>query len=515
MKNYSVIILAFLLFSCDNFLKEDPKGQLPTDNFFTSKADLDMSITALFGQFQNLNQQPGRALYAYCADDVTAQNSGNKARFAEYDMFKFTSGNVELGNWYSYLYATIKATNFIINNAVKTPADENFINARLGQAYLIRAYCYFNLVRIWGSIPIVTKVEINYDAQKETTAAVYALIESDCTMAEKMLPIKHDIVPYFQNGINVAPGKGAAKALLASVYMTEAGWPLKKGAPYYDKAAEKYKEIIDNEAAYGYILEPKIIDLTIETTGNYSKEIVWGAFYNINQQSYMGCLSELPEETAGWCDLLVEIEFYNSMPAGPRKDAWILKDICLMSKTDPATGKPAMVPWNSTETNQQHPHWRKNIDNGKWDFKIDANGKVSYTSAGLAWNSGRTKFIFRYADILLLYAEAKAFGSSAPDALAYTCVNRVRKRAGLQDAPAMSVTEFQKAVLDERRWETAGMENGCMSRFFTMQRQEILHKQKDYRSAKDSPINQSLALNESFYYFPIPDREILIVPQMK
>jgi hypothetical protein len=515
MKKYSILLLAFLLFSCDDFLKEDPKGQLSAENFFTSKSDLDMSITALYGQFQNLNQQPGRALYAYAADDVTAQNSGNKTRFAEYDMFNFTSGNTELGNWYSYLYATIKACNYIINNAARTPADESFINARLGQAYLIRAYCYFNLVRIWGNIAIVTKVEINYDAQKSAPADVYALIESDCVMAEKMLPIKQSVVPYFQNGINVAPGKGAAKALLASVYMTEAGWPLKKGAAYYDKAAEKYKEIIDNESEYGYILEPKIIDLTVETTGNYSKEIVWGAFYNINQQSYMGCLSELPEETSGWCDLLVEIEFFNSMPDGPRKDAWILKDICLLSKKDAVTGNPVMVPWNSAETNQQHPHWRKNVDNGKWNYKVDANGQVSYTNAGLAWNSGRTKFIFRYADILLLYAEAKAFGSSSPDNLAYTCINRVRERAGLNDIHSMSTTEFQKAILDERRWETAGMEHGCMSRFFTMQRHEILHKQKEYRSAKDNPITRNLTLSEKDYYFPIPDREILIVPQME
>jgi len=515
MKRYSFLIIAILLCSCSDFLEEDAKGKLTPDDYFSSKNDLDMAITAVFDQFQQLNQQPGRNLYVYSADDVTSQNAGNKTRWIEWDTFNYNSGNTELGNWYAYLWQTIKACNYVINNAEKTPADEDFINARLGQAYLVRAYCYFNLVRCWGKIPIVTEVEIDYDREKEEPSAVYELIESDCLKAEEMLPVMQDVDPYLQNGINVAPGKGAAKALLASVYMTEAGWPLKKGESYYDKAAEKYKEIIDNEAEYGYILEPNVMDLTVETTSNYSKEIVWGEFHNVNQEHYMGPQCELPEETGGWCDLMVEIEFFNSMPAGPRKDAWILQEICLLSKTDPVTGKPIMVPWNSPETNQQHPHWRKNIDNGSWDYTVDADGNVTYTDKGIQWSSGRTRFIFRYADILLLYAEAKAFGSNGPDDLAYASINRVRERAGLEDIPTMSTTDFQQAILDERRWETAGMEGSCMGRFFTMQRHEILHKQKEYRSSKDLALNSSLALSEAFYYFPIPDREVLIVPRME
>lgn len=514
MKKYSILIIMLFLFSCSDFLEEDPKGQLSPDNFFNSKEDLDMAITAIFDQFQNINQQPGRNLYMYCADDVTSQNAGNKTRWAEYDMFNYNSGNTELGNWYAYLWQTVKACNYVINNAEKTPADEDYINARLGQAYMVRAYCYFNLVRIWGEIPIVTEVEINYDKQKETPAAVYELIESDCLKAEEMLPIKYDVEPYFQNGINVAPGKGAAKALLASVYMTEAGWPLKKGESYYDKAAEKFKEIIDHESEYGYILESNIIDLTIETTSNYSKEIVWGEFHNVNQEHFMGPQCELPEESGGWCDLLVEIEFFNSMPDGPRKNAWVLKDICLLSKLDDE-GNPLMVSWNSTQTNQQHPHWRKNIDTGNWDYQVDEEGNVSYTAQGTQWSSSRTRFIFRYADILLMYAEAKAFGSNGLDDLAYTCINRVRERAGLEAVSTMSNSDFQKAVLDERRWETAGWEGSCMGRFFTMQRHEILHLQKDYRSSDDLPLNAALTLSEDFYYFPIPDREILIAPQMQ
>ena len=71
------------------------------------------------------------------------------------------------------------------------------------------------------------------------------------------------------------------------------------------------------------------------------------------------------------------------------------------------------------------------------------------------------------------------------------------------------------SVLDERRWETAGMEHSCMGRFFTMQRHEILHLQKNYRDAAELSLNPKLTLSEEFYYFPIPDNELLIVPGLK
>ena len=523
-KIFILIAVTFSLFNCSEFLEEDPKGKLSPDDFFSSKTDLDLAITALFAKFQAVVSRTGRGVYTYCADDVTSQNAGNKSRFAEYDMFNFNSGNSELGDLYSVIWSAVKAANYIIKNAERTPAEEAFIHQRLGQAYFIRAYCYFHLVRLWGKIPIVTDLTIDYDRPREEVADVYELIESDCMQAETMLPINHTVAPYFRYGINLAPTKGAAKALLASVYITEAGWPLEKGAAYYDLAAAKYKEIIDDEVAYGYKLEPNIIDLTIETASNYSKEIVFGAFFNRSGSAatsgdwYVGSLSELPEETNGFCDLIVELEFFNSMPDGPRKDAWILQDISILGKVDPVTGVPPLVvPWDSSETRQRHPHWRKNIDNGSWNYsKDEITGKVTYTNAGLSGRASKTKFLFRYADILLLYAEAKAFGSTGADELAYTSLNRVRLRAGLSTFlfDELSTEEFQQTVMDERRWETAGMELSCMNRFFTMQRHKILHLQADYRDPDDLPLNPALTLSEDFYYMPIPDRELLIVPSL-
>ncbi len=515
LKLISFFVIIALTVSCEDFLMENPKGSLTPDSFFQSSNDLDLALTSMYGAFQQINQQAGRGLYAYIGDDITAMDAGNKSRFAEFDRFYYNSGNGELVSLYSALWSTVKAANFVILNGEDTPGGEEFVNHRVGQAYFIRAYTYFMLVRLFGDVPIVDDISIDFNKQRQSPDVVYDFILSDIDEAEKRLPLFHDVDPYFQNGINVAPGEGAVKALKASVFMTMAGWPLKKGEAWYDMAAEIFQEIIENEGKYGYELEPDIIDLTIVPNFKYSKEIVFGAFHHANQNLFMGPLMELPEETRGWSDLMVEIEFYNSMPDGPRKDAWILSEVSLSGNRDPVTGLARMVPWNSSETNQRHPYWRKNIDDGTWNYEQFPDGSIYYDEASLPYNSGSTRMIIRYADLLLLYAEARAFGSSGADALAYESLNRVRERAGLDPIVSGSLSKeaFQKAVLDERRWETAGLEHSMMGRFFTMQRHEILEDQVEYRDPGDTTINPEFVSDpKRFYYLPIPDQESLIVP---
>ncbi|MDR0429585.1 MAG: RagB/SusD family nutrient uptake outer membrane protein [Tannerellaceae bacterium] len=512
---YFIIGAVFALSSCDSFLEEKAEGRLTPGSLFQDLEGLDMALTGLYNQYVQTNMYVFRSIHTWCGDDVTAQNAGNKTRFAEYDMFNFNSGNTEILDQYKTYYATIKACNNIINNAGQMTIDQAVLNSRLGQAYFLRALNYFMLVRIWGRIPLVTEVSIDYTRPRAEVAEIYELIESDALKAEEMLPLNHTVSPYFAGGINVAPNKAAAKALLASIYMTEAGWPLKKGSEYYDKAAAKYKEIIDKEGqeGYNYMLEPDIRTLVEEPASNYSKEIVFGEFHNINNNGYGGPYTELPEESSGWCDLIVELEFYNKFPEGPRKDAWFLTKITLTGREkDPETDKYPVLNWDDPGTNQRHPHWKKNIHNGAWDYDYETG---YYTASGLTGSCSKTRYIFRYADILLLYAEAVAFGNGGVDPFAIECVHRVQTRAG---APLTSTTiskeDFRQAVLSERRWETAGMEHSCMGRFFTMQRHEILHLQKNYRSPDDLPLNSGLSLSEEYYYFPIPDAELLIVPDL-
>jgi len=516
---FCLLIVALMATSCENFLTEDPKGALTPDALFKDANGLDMAISGIYATFVSTVNATEDQLYMWCGDDVTSQNFENKIRFAEFDRFYYNSGNVDLlALWQNY-YACIKACNNVINNAENMDIDETFRDQRVGQAYFFRALEYFMLVRIFGPVPMPTTTDIDYTTTRSSVEDIYTLIESDIAKAEKYLPDNWTVQPYFNFGINVSPTSGAAKALEASVWMTEAGWPLNKGAAYYDKAAAKYKEIIDNASTYGYKLEPDIRNLVTEAGGDYNHEIVFGGFLSINWWQFASAYNEFPEEAGGWCDLLPELDFFNNFPEGPRKDAFFLTTIYI------AGDNPRLVPWDDPQTNQRHPHFKKNVDSSiGWVYNYDTK---SYTGDGMNWGqSGKTRYLFRYADILLLYAEAVAYGTGDIN-VAVPYVLKVQDRAGEADnlkvKTGMSREAFQQAVLNERKWETCGNECSTMGRFFTMQRHGILQNQSSYRittgDLHDTTLNPAFisqtSPSEQFYYFPIPDQEMLIVPGLK
>jgi hypothetical protein len=398
--------------------------------------------------------------------------------------------------------------------------DSIFVNNRLGMAYFLRALEYFYVVRCWGPVPLVTTVTIDPATPRSPVADIYTQIESDVAQAETLLPDNWTEDPYFRNGINYAPNTGAAKVLEASVWMTEAGWPLNKGTGYYDKAAAKYKEVIDNESKYGYILEPDIRTLVGGgAAGNYSHEIVFGCFLSNAWYQYANGNCEYPDDAGGWSDYFPELYFYYTFPAGLRKQAFFAPQVYLSS-----TGK--MVHWDDPSTSHRFPLYKKDVDDGYnyYNYADSSYGDASTIHYG---QSGKTRFLFRYADVLLLYAEAVAYGSGGVTQDAVNDVLRVQNRAGEADSykvnTGMSVADFQQAVLNERKWETCANETSVMGRFFTMQRHGILQDQAKTRIVAgfgdpsviaNAPLNPTFAAltapDEKFYYFPIPDAEMQI-----
>ena len=89
----------------------------------------------------------------------------------------------------------------------------------------MRAISYFYLTRTWGEVPMPTEATIDNNRPNAKVADIYNLIEADLQKAESMLPDHWD-GKMRQNGIDILPTKGSAKALLANVYLTMAGWPL-------------------------------------------------------------------------------------------------------------------------------------------------------------------------------------------------------------------------------------------------------------------------------------------------
>ncbi len=500
MKNYFVIFtLCALATSCSkDLLKEEPKVPTGTE-FYTNANDLSLAATGLYA-LNNVafNQVAGFAT-CYGSDDVGVARIGNKLSFSDFDTFQPNSSNDRMTNWWTSFYATIKSCNSMILNYEKASATEDEKNRAAGQAYFLRALSYFFLTRTWGSIPLTTDNNVDYTRKKAEPSEIYTLIVADLQKAETMLPDSWSgMGVQFQSGVNVAPTKGSAKALLANVYLNMAGWPLKQ-ADKYALAAAKAKEVIDKKASYNVDLYPDFASLW-KKEFQYNNEAVFACYYNNNvpntpwnQWNMMGPNSSQPGDEAGWDDWFGEISFYNSFPGGARKNA-TYQSVYMIAGT----------PKDWTATTLKHPYFQKYRDDASYN---------PVTHVG-NWAGNHTVYIIRYAEVLLTYAEAQAMASGA-DATAYGAINLVRHRAGLGDLkPGLSQSVFRDSVVAERGWEFAGLEPAA--RWFDLQRTETVAKANAKRSPLEEPLKGKPDDNtHAFYLAPIPINDQQLNPNLR
>jgi hypothetical protein len=484
------LAVALFAIACNkSFLDEKPDGSITPVSFYKTGEDLEMAEAALALQLNGaFNSVVGTY---YGADDITSKRAGNKIEFSDFDAFNANSSNSRMTAWWNYFYATIKSANSLIQNyANAATATEEQRNNAAGYAYFMRAISYFFLTRTWGEVPLTTEAVPQADRSNATVADIYNLIVADLQKAETMLP-DHWTGKSRQNGIDILATKGSAKALLANVYLTMAGWPLKQ-SDKYALAAAKAKEVIDGKATWGYDLMTNFAD--IWKIGNkFNKESVFACYFNNDIPAWswengnmMGPNPFAPDyEEGGWEDGYGEITFYNKFPAGARKDATYQS--AYFVKNDPNN----VVTWQNTL--QKHPYFLKYRDDNSYDWA---------THKANDWWGSATTFLIRYSEVLLTYAEAKAM-SSGVDASAYDAINQVRLRAGLTALQTgLSQTAFRDSVVAERGWEFAA-EVGI--RWFDLLRTETVQKANAGRNAAEVPlINQPSDANHTYYWAPMP-----------
>ena len=487
-------LIIFLFFStllvgtgCQRFLQEDLRGKVLGDAALSTQAGLESALT---GTYKGLGNTWGTGFLHATAigatmggDDVTTLPGGNKAELKEFDTFTVTAGNSRTGNLYSGCYKTIQSANNIINNYKKTVGVAATINIIAGEAYFLRALSYYWLVRLYGSIPLITSAEFSLDLlniKRTEPAKIYALIESDLLLAEQMLPnTKRDVG---------RPNIGSAKALLADVYLTEGGWPIKDQSKYA-LAATKAKEVIDNHSTYGFQLLPTFAAVFVnDPTLNGTAEDVFVIGANKANGTTLDAnygWSAMPGDIGGWDDFFSEINFFKDFPAGPRKDKTFAVTYTKSNGT--------VLTWQQLVTG--HPYYQK-----FW-IKQDDPGAQNYSSS-LPFP------MMRYAHVLTIYAEAMA-RSGGPDALAYTCINSIRTRAGLTSLSVLSPADFAAAVVQERAWEFAGER----TRWFDLVRLEMVEVANSHRDPAENAIPNPIT--KANYTFPLPLSEVLANPNLK
>lgn len=539
--------------SCSDFLDEDPKGQMSEANVFKSQADLDASIHTIYEKLNQTQSWTNPMYPQWQGDDMAANPSSNKQAVAALDVFSSDGENKGVKDAWSQHFALIKACNWVIENASKTPTSQEEINIALGNAHFWRAYAYFYMVRIFGPLPMVVTTDPSAtNVAPSSVEEIYNLIVDDLKKAEGWLPTSYSQAPRNHDGVDAWVTKQATQATLTAVYMAMAGYPLNKGKEYYALAAAKAKEVIDNNGTYGFYNDP-VWNHVYSMGHNYNKETILGIDNNWNSGSWdhdsqlTSCCRFEGLGDGGWGDAWGEIAFWKRYPEGPRKDAvyapkiTFQKDatitkVCNWWDLD-AEGKPVVEAY--------HPMfaiYTVNCDGdnlAKEKFAPYNYLEPNYTNM----TNGRRHRLIRYAEVLLWYAESAA-RSGGDLAKAKEYLREVRKRAvndvenvtlsdGTKVAIAnMTADQLAEACYIEHGWEVAGQWTQMVTRRADEFRMNELKKNFDYRvankpvvvavengkeyTAKESvPVVKSTWAGDESIYCPYPTTEVEKNPNLK
>lgn len=483
MKRYLFLAIATacLAASC-SFLEEDPRGRQHSDGFFSRPQDLDASLNSLYyvvSVSQMQNNHVGTNFLS--GDDISTHPASNKQGLREFDQYDVKNNNSWMQSLWEQRFKVIKAANFIINNAGRTPgASAEAITQTIAQAHYWRAFSYFYLVTTWGPVPVMLKEEIDYNAPLKSESEIYSLILSDLKIAEEGCPVEYSAAPYFQNGVNIAVSKAAVKATMAYVYMCMAGWPLNRTEHYADAAA-KALEVIEGveNGTYKYGLLDKFSDIHSIAHNRSNKELLLGIYYNRDRNSNASAATDcLLEMNGGWGDTNGEIKFWMEFPDGPRKEATYFPKLLLKNKK--AEDSEGEEPEESEEEVEPEPEW---VERDWWYSPKDKNGKdtrevvapvfmksVEGAVQGQEFDykdpngciayGEKTIQVIRLSQVYCWYAEAVGRAGTGNIAKAAEVLGKVGARAyadgQMPDYASMSYQQLAEAAYNEHGWEVAG-----------------------------------------------------------
>jgi starch-binding outer membrane protein, SusD/RagB family len=486
MKKILFFLTLFLVAtSCDKFYEED------LSTLITSESGALNNVTgltaALAGAYRPLSGGFAGAATPAClmgSDDLTTNKASNKADFREFDQFVVSNTNQRLAQPWNGCYKAIQQANNIIANYGKASGSQATLNQIAGEAYFIRAWSYFWIVRMHGKAPIVLNSQKYDDASLKISASsvedIYAQIIADLKLAETLVQNKKP-----------APGRvglGTIKHMLAKVYLQMTGYPL-NDVSKYALAASYAKNVIDNQATYGFGLMDDFNSLwptaTMNNDGN-KEEVFTFTFQGTgsarNSNALYG-ISPRPPEAGGWDDFMSELTFFNEFPAGYRKNCTF--------QTSWTNASGVVIPYTLFQT--KRPYYRKM-----------QGDKLSY----------QTQFSIpmeRFAETLMIFAEAQVMSTgNASDPLALEAFNKIKRRgAGLPpNTPNASVDATsltQKQIITEKGWEFAGE----FIRWFDLVRLQLVQETVD----KKDP-DELKPLGPIKYFAPMPNVETDVNPNL-
>jgi hypothetical protein len=420
----SVIFLA----GCEDFLDKNLQGNLTQESFPASQSDALLATNAVYATTRDwFFNSGGYPILDIMSDDSHKGSNPNDQlpNVGPYDNFTFTTTGDGLDRWWATLYEGIKRANVVIEKLPGITMDESLKNRYIAEARFLRGIFYFDLVRAWGEVPLVTTTTPPLKLAKSNKADIYALVIGDFTFAKDNLPLKSG----YQAEEMGRATQGAAKAYLAKVYLFQND---------FINAETFALELINSDE---YSLEANFADASsilgengtesVFEVGALSLEGSPGNQY-ANNQGVRG------SPNRGWGFNRPSIDLRDSFePGDPRMDATII----FLGET--LDGVEILGDGTT-------PDETKDASNNQ---KVWTPGNNTITQ----W--GHNRRLMRYADVLLMAAEALNENNKPSEALVYLEQVRARARAG-NAAILPEITETGKdalrdLIMDERRHELA------------------------------------------------------------
>lgn len=489
---------------CKKFLDEEDPTNLSPSSFYTLPEHAEAGIAAVYSELRFIGGGAGIFSNNWQMFDApsgiqsteTAQNSDlNNLYSLIYD-----GSNLHINQNWNGFYKVIAQANLVLDKVPGiNPMDAVQKKRILGEASFVRAWAYFYLVRLWGDVPLILKPitspsDPNFAPARTPQAQVYKQIVDDLVLAEAAG------LPFMDASGRTSTA--AIKTELAKVYLTMAGQPLNLGAAYYKLAADKAKEVIDystsNPSSLGLFTSYAAIH---NATNDNKIEHLFGIQYNDAagagnplQSSYLPLHQPLVSKIDGIGTSIPTPEFYASYEAGDlrakNREGYFFTDYYTDGFKLPLInrGKPFIF---------KH-------------FDLVANGTLGVEGTS---RSDLNIPQIRYAETLLIYAEAQNRADGAPNAAAYAAVNAIRKRAQLADLTGLAQTQFEEAVWRER-WHELCYEGITWFDMLRLRKayNETTNGFDNFIGHVNKSVNQPLQSKNLL--FPIPTPEIKNNPKL-
>ena len=460
MNKFNILIAMLVCLNicgCSDFLEEDPKGKLTTDNFYNSESDARQAINGVYRRLSdswvtgyNIKQIPNDLLKRASWDEASGLSN-----------FTYGSENTYIAGMWQNHYAVIKDCNSVIDNVTANKEKINNWERYVGQAHGIRAFLYFDLVRWFGDVPLVltdTKsldgLEVTRTPQKE----VFRQIIEDFEYCISHTMDKGDTSKGYQYGRLT---KDACHGFLAKVYLWLVSVAQRDGKEILGNAADNFEKSLEHSSAVIQGGRYKLVDyypdvFNAKTRDKAPDEVLW-------------CVQGLTgDDTGTWTGMMFGIRGnqnlggswdnisssdYHRMMYEPSDSIRRLWNCPRMTIQDDGTlwGWDYKMYWD-TRGDQKLSEATENNNWLQWSIGKFRRYPLADPSSYNYTNFGMDEPLLRYADVLLMYAEAYNEVNHAPGDYrpssgmdmsgisiqsAYDAVNLVRKRSRIANEGIM------------------------------------------------------------------------------